>query len=997
MSGSNRGSLWRRWDLHLHAPGTKLNNAYGDVENDEVWNRYLDFLEESPVEVFGITDYFSADTFFELLKRHEERFPNSTKTFFLNLEFRLAESISKDGSHPDIHVIFDNDPVTCSEEKIGRFLTNLQTQSTDDAHAKKRCTDLYSKADFEAATVTLDHLLKALGETFGNETPYLLAFPSNNNGIKSTDSKSPRKRQIADRIDATCNFFFGNANNREYFLDEDRYKGAAPKPVVSGSDAHSFADLERLSGDESGYPGTWIKADTTFIGLRQICHEPESRLHIGEEPDVIVRQRQDGTKFLDLLEIDQADGYGAENGEWFKRVELPLNPELTAIIGNKGSGKSAVVDIIGLLGESRQEKFFSFLTDQSTSKKFRQRGYAENFEASVTWLAGKQDSKNLSENTDPDKPETVRYLPQNYFEQLTNDIEIEEFRREIEDVVFSHVDETDRLGKSTFAELEESKTLQSKHEISDLKQRLRETNVEIVRLEEKSSPHYRRQIVAEIDGKRHELEALEASKPKEVAQPGTDTPEQRELVKKVDALSSLHSRLKEQSQTVVLEISALKAKLQRAVSLRDSLLSLITTTRNELSELKTQFEELDLEVEDIVTFSTNLDPLQAKIAEIQTSIAALETNNNVQFGAETDFEKLRTLPDLRAACDYVDSQIDLLKEQLGTPQRRYQAYVERLNDWKEKHSAIKGSPSEPKPGTLSYLEDRLREVDESVAAKLEGQRQERRNVVGQILESKNKVLSFYEELKGSVEGRLEAVRTEGFEIEIDASFVVTHDFRREFLDHINQRRKGPFRNNLDAQKELDQLVQNTDWNSYEAIIGFCEAIIERMRKASDNEELSVADQAHDAKKFYDYLFSIDYLSSRYELRLGGKNLNELSPGEKGLLLLIFYLQLDRNNTPLVIDQPEDNLDNDSIFKVLAACIRDAKKHRQVILVTHNPNLAVGADAEEIVYVKLEKAKNYKFSYESGSIENPKLNQRIVDVLEGSQPAFVKRRLKYGIR
>ena len=98
----------------------------------------------------------------------------------------------------------------------------------------------------------------------------------------------------------------------------------------------------------------------------------------------------------------------------------------------------------------------------------------------------------------------------------------------------------------------------------------------------------------------------------------------------------------------------------------------------------------------------------------------------------------------------------------------------------------------------------------------------------------------------------------------------------------------------------------------------------------NGETLSVVDQVRDVKQFYDFLFSLDYLSPKYELRLGGKNLNELSPGEKGLLLLIFYLQLDRNNTPLVIDQPEDNLDNDSIFKVLANCIREAKKHRQVI-------------------------------------------------------------------
>ncbi len=109
-----------------------------------------------------------------------------------------------------------------------------------------------------------------------------------------------------------------------------------------------------------------------------------------------------------------------------------------------------------------------------------------------------------------------------------------------------------------------------------------------------------------------------------------------------------------------------------------------------------------------------------------------------------------------------------------------------------------------------------------------------------------------------------------------------------------------------------------------------------------------------------------------------------------------YLHLDKEKTPLIIDQPEDNLDNDSIFSVLAKCIRQAKKSRQVILVTHNPNLAVGADAEQILFVSLDKVANYKFSYEAGSIENPRINDVIVKILEGSRPAFVQRRLKYQI-
>ena len=114
-------------------------------------------------------------------------------------------------------------------------------------------------------------------------------------------------------------------------------------------------------------------------------------------------------------------------------------------------------------------------------------------------------------------------------------------------------------------------------------------------------------------------------------------------------------------------------------------------------------------------------------------------------------------------------------------------------------------------------------------------------------------------------------------------------------------------------------------------------------------------------------------------------------------MLVFYLHLDKEKTPLIIDQPEDNLDNDSIFSVLAKCIREAKKSRQVILVTHNPNLAIGADAEQILYVTLEKHKNYKFTYDSGAIENPEMNSAIVKVLEGSRPAFIKRRLNYQIK
>ena len=996
LGGKQHGSTWRRWDLHIHTPGTKLSDAFGGTD-DRAWDRYIDELEDSPVEVFGITDYFSCDTYFELERRYNKRKPDSTKRLFLNIEFRLSESISGDGGHPNIHVLFDNDPSVCGEEKIKRFLTNLNTQAIDNANANRRCADLKTKADYESATVSLSDLLKALKNTFGDAKPYLLAFPANNDGIRSTDTNSPRKVALADRIDKHCDIFFGNKGNIAYFLSEDRYTSgkSEPKPVVSASDAHSFNDLERLSGDVAGFPPTWIKADATFLGMQQICHEPEYRVHIGHTPDVILRQLQDSTKFLKTLQIDQVPEYGGENGQWFKRVNVPLNPELTAIIGNKGSGKSALLDIIGLLGDSRQEQHFSFLTNRAGNKKFRQRGYAENFRASITWLSGTDEGKLLSDNCNIEKPESVRYLPQNYFEKLTNEIEIEQFRSEIEEVVFSHVDETERLGKTSFSELEEVNTLRIKMEISEHKRQLRQLNIEIIKLEHRRSPSYRRTLEAEIDAKRQEVAALDAAKPKEVEKPRTDTEKEKTLAQKVQSLTDHLAQLKESIEKKTNELTSIKAQLQLARTLRERIDALERGLKESLEEIESGLKSLKIKLSDIISLSIDVRPLERKISRLVRSMEELQVRSMKTFDGHTYVHDLSTIPDLRAAYEHFSTQRDEIKNQLTAPQRRHQAYVETLNAWEIKRRDIVGSTDNLEHGTLLYLESSLKRIDTSIVVELKKKYRARQKIVRKILESKGTILGFYSNLKRSVEKKLSSVQAGGFEIEIDASIVVDREFIRKFLHLIDQRKRGPYRNNLEAQQWIGDEIRNTNWNDNDAVLKFCESLLERMRK-HNNEELLLSDQAHDVRELYSYVFSLGYLSSKYELRLGGKDLNELSPGEKGLLLLIFYLQLDRKNTPLVIDQPEDNLDNDSIFKVLAKCIRDAKKRRQVVLVTHNPNLAVGADAEQIIYVKLDKAEGYKFSYECGSIENPRLNARIIDILEGSQPAFVKRRLKYGM-
>lgn len=992
MTGSNQkiGSIWKRWDLHLHAPGTKLSDGYGGA-TDETLKRYVDELESSDVQAFGITDYFSFDSYFAVLDAYGRLHPEGKKFFIPNIEFRLTETVSSDGRNVHTHVLID--PDAASREKLATLLSDLLTHKTRNG-ARLRCGELASREDHEQATVSISDLNSALARVFPDETAYIIVTAANNDGLRGVDSKSPRSMSISDELDRASHAFFGTAKNTDHYLRPDRYEDGSEshkKPVYSGSDAHSFEDLSRLSGDEAGFEPTWIKSDLTFRGLRQTLFEPKGRVHIGERPTVLQRLDQDATRFIAGLKVNQMSGYRGNNGSWFKNVDIPFNPELTAIIGNKGSGKSAIADIIGLLGESRQFDHFSFLTDDARNRKFRQKGYAENFVGELAWASGAKPSKKLDADVDTLKPEAVKYLPQNYFESLTNEIEVKAFRRKIEEVVFSHVDESDRMGKSTFAELEELKTSQSKSDISALKVRLRELNIEIVELEKQADPATKTRLTEELNQKREEYRVLGESKPKEETKPQEETPEQQAVTRQIEETRLIQAGIEERGKAAVERLSALKMDLVDLGALTEALAALDLQVKEGKEELRTSCTRFGFDIDAIVSHRIDTQAIEAKITALKTDVKALELAGEIPVSGETDLATLSSVPDLRAAYQFLADKLKGLQETLSAPQRRYQRYVQARNEVESKMAAVMGEEEGPKPGTIKDIEQRIRYIDEALRAKLDERYEDRDKLARSIFEAKTKVRSFYETLKTSVEERLAEINSDAFMVTIDASFVPSHDFTDSFFELVNQAASGPFRGTAQGQAVLDIRMADVDWNDVESILSFAKGVV------SSIFEEDVSKQVKDVKRLYDLLFSFEYFDARYELRLGGKNLNQLSPGEKGLLLLVFYLHLDMEKTPLIIDQPEDNLDNDSIFSVLANCIRVAKKTRQVILVTHNPNLAVGADAEQVLYVTLDKAAGYKFTYESGSIENPRINDAIVKILEGSKPAFVQRRLAYQIK
>lgn len=136
------------------------------------------------------------------------------------------------------------------------------------------------------------------------------------------------------------------------------------------------------------------------------------------------------------------------------------------------------------------------------------------------------------------------------------------------------------------------------------------------------------------------------------------------------------------------------------------------------------------------------------------------------------------------------------------------------------------------------------------------------------------------------------------------------------------------------------------------------------------------------------------MEPKYTLLFQETSIEQLSPGQRGALLLIFYLLVDKGRHPIILDQPEENLDNETIVALLVPVINEAKKTRQILMVTHNPNLAVVCDAEQIVAAHFDRRDGSRISYYSGSIEDAKSNTNVVTILEGTKPALDNRSRKY---
>ena len=291
-----RGSEWRRWGPHVHAPGTAREDQFGD------WDEYLDAVEgaDASIAVMGVTDYASINTY-KTFKGHRDAGRMENIVFaFPNIEFRVSPE-TRDSKGINLHLLVSPDD-TDRVERIDEALTRLKIKRNDTdisctrnglvrlgliakPHLRTGAEAAYAegvnqfKIDLDVFRVWFE-----TEEWLRNNALVAVQAGSEDGAAGLTDSGYVTTRREIYRFAHIV--FSGNPAEREAWLGRG---GIRPKefahlrghkPVVHGSDAHSIANL--FNPAKQRY--CWIKADPTFEGLRQILYEPDDRVWIGDAP-----------------------------------------------------------------------------------------------------------------------------------------------------------------------------------------------------------------------------------------------------------------------------------------------------------------------------------------------------------------------------------------------------------------------------------------------------------------------------------------------------------------------------------------------------------------------------------------------------------------------------------------------------------------------------------------------------------------------------------------
>lgn len=900
----NRGSEWRKWDLHIHTPGTAKNDHYGN--SDEVWERYIDALEKSDVTVFGITDYFSISNYIKV-QEYQKQGRLKGKFLLPNVEMRIYPVTDK-SKLINIHAIFD--PFLDVADIEREFFRQLQFTYFDASYScidtdlaklgrivennPNLADDVAIKKGIDAFAVSYEALKEVIDKAFFKGHVIIALSNGSKDGVtgilNQEGNMQPLRKEITRMSDIILS---GNPGDVEYFsgaktsVEEVVSTYGSLKPCIIGSDAHSLDKVGVFPNDRI----TWIKADPTFEGLKQILFEPKERVRISDAmPDF-----KYDYNIIDHVVLNTA-------GVWNQTI--PLNQNLNTIIGGRSTGKSTLL--------------------ASMAAKFQKIKNDENYD----FIKGLSDNVHVfwRDGLEADNKE-IEYFTQN---EIANIISRRDSDKLFLEILTSLPNMREAYEKFKADEAAKFASIQAKVSLFFEKRRqYNEKNAYVKTLGDKEG------IKREIEKFAKERDTI-----------------QRNLTDKKELL--------ERFQIAAKELADLRTK---EVVMRQDLEILNLLSSSNLLSINPSVSWLGL-TEDIS---------QKVSEEIQKVLA--QSNSHLQ---------------------------DFVKDLISKEDNAFKALAREINEKQNASDYQEGKKIFDENKNLSHVMEQISNLSKQIllinkeSQILEELSKECKTIASDLL---NEHLS-YLDMMNSIASVL---RIQHDNITLSAGYELKKDLEEKLNECISLR-----------SASMNALIVNVIFQYQKKTKDSIKECLKELLNKALRGEITFKN-GYDVQSFISMILSGNWFSLQYSVDYEGDNLSDMSPGKRSFVVLKLLLDFSDKKCPILIDQPEDNLDNRAIYNELVKYVREKKKERQIILVTHNPNIVVGADSEEVI-VANQNGKNapndrgIKFQYVHGSLENTSaritddnepilyrcgIREHVCDILEGGENAFRDRENKYG--
>ena len=959
-----RGSEWSKWDLHVHSPasfhwngGSRLSEMSADEKAITLRAMYDAFISSDCV-AFAITDYWTFDGYLEFRRFVSDNELALEKAIFPGMEVRIEAPVDY---RLNLQVILSD---SLSDQQLQDFKSQLRirgidrnlsnealaslAKTLDESIAKIHGYDTPGKLNSAqllelgsmTAEITKESLEKALKTVPAGMAFVIMPYNTSDGLSKLNWQKQPHAdnyfMQMADVFESrdqdTVNLFAGvkTDKNRKILANFQKTIGGKPKPVICGSDAHRFSDYGAFPGNKA----TWIKANATFEGLRQIVFEPLDRVRV---------QQENPAKKLPYLILDKVAFLDSTAMPCFSNNYIHLNADLNVIIGGKSSGKSLLlyhiaktVDPVQVEGKMRTlgEAGYDFEQDP-------------NFDFEVIWGDGTQ----MRLKEDPEsKNRCITYIPQMYVNHLAEEKGEQHLKDLIENLLEQNDEYRQFLGEMRVRMREKNAKLsQSINDLFLLRGAHAQLTKEIKDIGEPKA------IAEQIKVTQEKIDRLRRS--------SDFAKEENDAYEALTRTRYFHRRKSERYRGVLEALNAF------AANATDAFLSSAMLQLGQATKQVVQYHSGD----------KLIDRLLRGLAQRKEEILR-------RFGEEY----ARPDAQLRAS---VEQKAAKHTEAMDLAKRQLEPYLAKVKNQK----------------FLKELQIVL-EKERRKLSKIEERKKKRAEIVDKGKAAKERLFNTYTELQAAYES-ISAKLAEppfnkvGVDLQLEARVVFDSDRFAESFSSMFDRRSnfttvfGPFF--VNNQYIYDSGTHNANVRTIFDAISKGERPDLRFRG-----EYTPRDAAF---KLFD-----DYLGLKYTLTQSDDNILRMSPGKRGLVLLELILHLSNAEDPILIDQPEDNLDNRTIYNQLNQFVKDKKGQRQIIFVTHNANLVVATDAENVLVANQsgqdqgKDNREFPFEYVSGGLEctfrDPSASgilyqmgarEHVCDILEGGREAFEKREKKYG--